>query len=313
MATPTIRALGERYPEASIDALCSAGAAPLLELHPHVERTLSLKWRNVPFALSIEKRRLARELRDRNYTFAVLLERAPRYRELLERAGIAEIRSFDETPFDPGTHAIVNNMRAAGVDGPTDMELIVSDEDERKAHELLSDLRAPLVGIHAGYGPRAKKRDQSERLKGWALDNFVDVGKRLADEGASIVLTGSKDDRPDVDAMAKRMPARVLAGRTSARELGAVIRRLDVLVSVDSGPAHMAAAVGTPLVVLWGPAILEQVRPMSSRSSVNVLRHPVPCAPCYDTPLMKTCQRNVCMEGITPEDVLEAARPFLSS
>jgi ADP-heptose:LPS heptosyltransferase len=75
----------------------------------------------------------------------------------------------------------------------------------------------------------------------------------------------------------------------------------------------MAAALGTPLVVLWGPAILEQVRPLSSTSPVTVLRHPVPCAPCYDTPLMKTCRRNICMEGITGAEVLEAARASLDA
>jgi ADP-heptose:LPS heptosyltransferase len=88
------------------------------------------------------------------------------------------------------------------------------------------------------------------------------------------------------------------------RELAAVIQSLDVLVSVDSGPAHLAAATGTPLVVLWGPAILEQVRPLSSRTPIALLRHPPPCAPCFETPLMKTCRRNICMESITPREVL---------
>lgn len=68
----------------------------------------------------------------------------------------------------------------------------------------------------------------------------------------------------------------------------------------------MAAALGTPLVVLWGPAILEQVAPLSSSTPIRIVRHPVYCAPCYNTALMKTCRRNICMEGITPEQVLGA-------
>jgi ADP-heptose:LPS heptosyltransferase len=93
--------------------------------------------------------------------------------------------------------------------------------------------------------------------------------------------------------------------------LAAVIEKLAAFVSVDSGPAHLAAAVGTPLVVLWGPAILEQVRPLSTRSPVVILRHPPPCAPCYETPLMKTCPRNVCMEAIRPAEVLEQVERLL--
>jgi len=311
MATPVVRALGERYPDASIDVLCSNAAKALLEFHPRVDRLFSLKWRNLPYAISLEKRRLRKQLRARDYDMAVLLERAPRYRELLDKAGIREIRSFRESPFDPKMHAIENNLRAAGVPGSTDMELVVSDNDERKAQAFLDGLGRPLVGLHVGYGPRGKKRDQSVRLKGWALENFIELGEKLVADGASIVLTGSADDRPDVDKLAARVPARDLAGQTSVRELAAIIQRLDLFVSVDSGPAHMAAAVGTPLVVLWGPAILEQVRPMSSTSPVRVLRHVVPCAPCYETPLMKTCQQNICMEGITPERVLSDARALL--
>ncbi len=311
MATPVVRALGERYPDASIDVLCSNAAKALLEFHPRVDRLFSLKWRNLPYAISLEKRRLRKQLRARDYDMAVLLERAPRYRELLDKAGIREIRSFRESPFDPKMHAIENNLRAAGVPGSTDMELVVSDNDERKAQAFLDGLGRPLVGLHVGYGPRGKKRDQSVRLKGWALENFIELGEKLVADGSSIVLTGSADDRPDVDKLAARVPARDLAGQTSVRELAAIIQRLDLFVSVDSGPAHMAAAVGTPLVVLWGPAILEQVRPMSSTSPVRVLRHVVPCAPCYETPLMKTCQQNICMEGITPERVLSDARALL--
>jgi ADP-heptose:LPS heptosyltransferase len=88
--------------------------------------------------------------------------------------------------------------------------------------------------------------------------------------------------------------------------LAAAIEKLDAFVSVDSGPAHLAAALRTPLVVLWGPAILDQVRPLSLRSPVALLRHAPPCAPCYETPLMKTCQRNVCMESISHSEVLAA-------
>ena len=312
MATPVVRALGERYPDASIDVVCSAPARALLELHPRVDRLFSLKWRNLPYAISWEKRRLEKQLRARDYDFAVLLERAPRYRELLDKAGIREIRSFRESPFDPETHAIENNLRAAGVHGSTDMELVVSEDDERRAEEFLDGLSRPLVGLHVGYGPRGKKRDQSVRLKGWALDNFIELGENLSADGANIVLTGSAEDRPDVDKLSARIRARDVAGRTSVRELAAIIQRLDLFVSVDSGPAHMAAAVGTPLVVLWGPAILAQVAPMSSTSPVTVVRHVVPCAPCYDTPLMKTCRQNICMEGITPANVLAHARSLLA-
>jgi len=75
---------------------------------------------------------------------------------------------------------------------------------------------------------------------------------------------------------------------------------------VDSAPAHVAAALGTPVVVLWGPGILQQTQPLSSKSPVKTLRHEVPCAPCYGTPLMRTCRDNICMKSIPPEEAFEA-------
>jgi ADP-heptose:LPS heptosyltransferase len=136
----------------------------------------------------------------------------------------------------------------------------------------------------------------------------------LLARGARLVLTGSADDREEAEAIAARLPASSflqLAGRTTVGELAAVLRRLRLLVAVDSGPAHMAAALGTPLVVLWGPAILEQVRPISSTTPIRIVRHRVFCAPCYGTPMMKTCQRNICMEAISPERVLAEAVALL--
>jgi len=314
MVTPLLRALRKKFPDAETDVLCSELAAGILELTPGLGRRYALRYRNLPYALSLEKQKLVRVLASRGYGFAVLLERADRYRYLLDRAGIREVRSFRETPFDPKSHAIVNNLRAAGFEGEgssSDMEVFLSDDDRERAAEILRPLPRPSIGMHVGYGPRGKKRNQTERLKGWSPDNFTAVGSELLARGASLVFTGSREDRPDVDAILSRLPstgsAVSLAGRTSLRALAAVIEKLDLFVSVDSGPAHLAAAVATPLLVLWGPAILEQVRPLSSRSPVVVLRHAPPCAPCYETPLMKTCRRNVCMESIAPAEVLQSA------
>jgi len=319
MATPVVRALAARHPGAAIDFLCAAGAAPLLEGNPAVARIVPLRHRNVPWFLSPEKRRLVRGLRQAGYEFAVLLESAGRFHELLRHAGIRHVRSFRDIQFDPLLHSAANNLRVAGFDdwravpGGLNMDLFLSAEEEAAAGELL-EIRNPqsairnYVGLHAGWGPRGKKsRNQGERLKGWGVDNFMELGRLLAARGHYLVLTGSEEDLSEAETIAGGLPGggcAVLAGRTSVRQLAAVIRRLDLFVSVDTGPAHMAAALGTPLVVLWGPSKLHQVAPVSSRRPVRIIRHPVFCAPCYDTPMMETCRRNICMESISPQRVL---------
>ncbi|HXH05515.1 MAG TPA: glycosyltransferase family 9 protein, partial [Vicinamibacterales bacterium] len=254
MATPVLPALAARHPGAAIDFLASAAAAPLLEQHPLLRRVYRLRWRNLPYALSLEQRRLVRAWRREPYDVAVVLEQAPQYRALVERAGPARVLGFHVTPFDPARHSIVNNLRAAGIAepcAPPDMALPLSPADLTRADALVGGAGEPLAGLHAGYGPARwrRKQQQEARLRGWPAERFAAVGRALAARGYRIVLTGSAADRRLVRRIAARLPPETtidLAGRTGPRELAAVIARLAVLVSVDSGPAHMAAAVGTP-------------------------------------------------------------------
>jgi heptosyltransferase-2 len=322
MVTPLIRSLRKRHPAAEIDFLCSGLAAPLLELNPHLKHLFALRSRNMPLALSLEKRRLVRRLRGRNYPSALLLESAPRYRRLLERAGLRRIRSFREVPFDPAKHAIVNNLNVGGITESSgrdlDMELTLSGEDRDAAARILKGIPAgPLIGVHVGWGPQRRKSRQAERQRGWSLDNFVRLIRMLAGgRTAGVVLTGSSEDREDSAYIAAQFPVgtvRSVAGQTRIRELAALIERLDLLISVDSGPCHMAAALGTPLVVLWGPGRLEQTRPVSSTTPIRIVRHAVACSPCQSTPLQKSCRRNICMEMISPDEVLQQARSLLPS
>ena len=313
MVTPTLRALRRHHPQAEIDFLCSELAGALLEGNPHVTRIIRLRRRNLPYAISVEKQRLAGVLRTRRYDMAVLLESAPRYRDLLTRARIPEIRSFAESPFDPLQHCIVNYLRVAGADdlkaAALDMDLYLSEIETAAARRLLQDLPQPRVGIQVGYGPRRGKKNQSQRLRGWEPERFAQLARRLLHRQVGVVLTGSSEDKAETQRIVQGLPPdriRSIAGRTSVRELAAVIGSLDVFVSVDTGAAHIAAALGTPLAVLWGPAIYEQTRPVSTSSPIRILRAPVPCAPCYGTPLMKSCTRNICMEGISPGVALEA-------
>lgn len=319
MVTPLVRMLRERHRRVEVDFLCSQLAAPLLELNPRLSHLFALRGRNMPLAVSLEKRRLVREFRARDYDLAVLLESAPRYRDLLERACLRRIRSFAEVPFDPMRHAIVNNLNVAGIQdhGAEDlnMDLPLAPADELAADRALHDLPRPLIGVHTGWGPQGRKSRQDQRLRGWSLHSFLQLIRRLTiHDDVGVVMTGSPEDARDTELICGRLSdarVRSIAGRTRVRELAAVIKKLDLLISVDSGPCHMAAALGTPLVVLWGPGRLEQTRPLSSFTPIRIVRHAVPCAPCQSTPLQKSCRRNVCMELISPEEVFAEAQSLL--
>jgi ADP-heptose:LPS heptosyltransferase len=317
MATPVLSALAERFPGAGIELVSSETAAPLLERDPLAQRVFPLRWRNLPLALSFEKRRLVRTLRAARYDLAVVLEQAARYYELVGRVRATRVIGFRTTPFDPALHSIANNLRAAGFDDwrerPWTMRLHLTAEELGRADEVAQG-RRPLVGLHVGYGPPHRKQNQEQRLRGWSLENFGRVGRWLAQRGATLVLTGAREDRVTVERLKAMLPSDAVldvAGRTGVRQMAALVAKMDLLVSIDSGPAHVAAALGTPLVALWGPGIFEQTRPISTAGPVTILREDVACAPCYGTPMMKACRRNICMERITPERVVDACLAYL--
>jgi ADP-heptose:LPS heptosyltransferase len=320
MITPLLRSIRKRYPKTELDALVSSLAAPLLKHNRHISNIISLRGRNLPIALSPEKRFLIRRLRARRYDLALLLESAPRYRHLAERIGPGEIRSFRESGFDAGKHVIINFFDVAGIQinqmEDLNMELALSADDNAFADRILSNLPRPIVGIHTGWGPLGQKKNQESRLRGWNNINFVKLIHRILERtSGSVLLTGSPEDAKDTQRICQLVSdprLHSIAGRTQVRELASVIKNLDLLVSVDSGPSHMAAALGTPLVVLWGSGWLNQTRPVSTVAPIRIIRHMVPCAPCQITPLQKSCRRNICMESITVEEVFAEIQGLLT-
>ena len=206
MALPVAQALRTTTHTQPIDFLCSRSTAPLVELSPHVDHVYGLKQRNVPFALSREKQKLVVELAGRQYSRAVLMESAPRFLKILSATGLSEIRSYVEEPFDPLLHSVENNLRLAGLEpdsiSPLEIDLSVSDSSCLESKERLQELPRPVIGIHPGYGPRARKSGQTARLRGWSRSSFVRVAQALQQRGASVVITGSEEDTTDAHLIA---------------------------------------------------------------------------------------------------------------
>jgi ADP-heptose:LPS heptosyltransferase len=333
MATPLARAIRHTYPDAFLAFLCARGACDILRYNPHVDEVIPLAARHLPSWLSLEKARIARRLADLRLDSMIILESHRSFTDLARRSGAARIVSYGALPgvpgaelatFDPKKHAVENNLRAAeplGVrpDGlRMEMHYLEQFDDRVRERLRFAGVRpnTRLVGIHAGWGGRKHSLAET-RLKSWPPDRFARIARTLVTaEKAHVILTGARADRALTEFIAREagVPCLNWAGELSLVELAALIRRMDLYVSIDSGPAHMAAALGTPLVVLLGPAIMVQTRPIPSDPSgdtVRILREPVPCAPCYGTHLMSVCQDNICMKSIETGTVENAIGEML--
>lgn len=136
--------------------------------------------------------------------------------------------------------------------------------------------------------------------KRWSQMGFAKLGDRLAGSlGLQVALVGVGQDRPLLEGIRGKMLNRSLnlAGSTDIPALMAMLEMAKVVVSTDSGPMHMAAALGTPVVALFGPTAPWRTGPYGTRN--RVVRREMSCSPCF----RKRCATKYCMESIDPEDV----------
>jgi heptosyltransferase-2 len=174
-------------------------------------------------------------------------------------------------------------------------------ETRRRVRELLRESGAPedrpRVGVHLGaaYGS----------AKVWPPERVVEFCRRAPARGVVPVLLGAPSDAPVAAGVLREVRAASLVGRDAPDLLPAVLTEIAVLVSGDTGVAHLAAALGTPVVTLFGPTDPALTAPLGG----DVLRHAVPCAPCF----YRTCPiDHPCMRGILAETVGEKVDALLA-
>jgi heptosyltransferase-1/heptosyltransferase-2 len=147
--------------------------------------------------------------------------------------------------------------------------------------------------------------------KRWPLERYGKIVGNLLEQGDEVVLLGSPDERAlceQIEGMVEKVRGgRVmnLAGKTDLATMVALLARTRLLVANDSGPLHVATALGVPAVALYGPTDPAFVGPHGQME--NVLRHEVECFPCRN----RECSHHSCMNGLTVERVWEKTQTLL--
>jgi lipopolysaccharide heptosyltransferase II len=184
------------------------------------------------------------------------------------------------------------------------LEFPLFKQDCAEAAALLQRLplaTRPRVGIHAGARPPARR---------WPVEFFASVADTFAQRfNAQIILTGSPGESTTVQQVADLMQTQPLnvAGKTSLGGLAALISELDLFISNDTGPAHIADAVDTASVTIFGPADYRHWAPLNQERH-RIVRHPVKCSPCsyWECPIDHRCLR-----WIHPDEVIAAGTQLL--
>ncbi len=334
---PALHALRAHFPAARIDWLVEAEAADIVRGHPALDRVLVSErrqwiaaWRNGRRLAALQGFfRLVRELRAVSYDLLfdfqnllkssvfVALARARRkvgFGRGMEHAEMSHLFLNQRIPaVSMDMHAVERELyllRAAGVPVPeVRFHLPITRAHHRRAADILAasgTANGTASGTAKPKGLLALNPMTTWPSKHWPLDRFAVLADRLVADGWKVVFTGGPADRRAIAGIcsAMRQPAANIAGQTGLMELAAVYQRARLLVTTDTGPMHLAAAAGTPVVALFGPTAPWRTGPYGKGH--RVVRLVLPCNPCYK----RACPlgTHACMEQLTVEMVEEAVR-----
>ncbi|WP_051092406.1 lipopolysaccharide heptosyltransferase II [Geopsychrobacter electrodiphilus] len=315
MGTVEMMALRSSFPDAEIVIVANPLVAELFSDHPACDRVLIHDRKGLHRGV-FGHMKMVLALRREQFDLAVLLQKAAGAALLAFLARIPRRMGFSSDgrkllmthtiPFDREIWAMhrVQQYRALfaafGIDGGDGrLCLGVTPGEQGWAEGQLGGGNWLAINPGAAFGS----------AKRWVPERFAAVADRLCQQyGFSVVLTGGPAEIEIGLAIEQAMshkPQNLIA-KTSVRQLVAVIDRCGLMVSNDSGPMHVAAALGTPVVAIFGPTDHTKTHPWCDH--YRVVRHPVDCAPC----MLKVCPiDHPCMEGVTTEMVVEAACALL--
>ena len=318
-STPFIRALREKYPDSFIASLVVPRCAAILKNSPHLDELIIFEEEGKHRGLT-GKSRLIKLLRSRHFDTAFLLHRSFTRTLICLLAGIPErvgyytrkraiLLTKSITPPVEQLHKVeyfLNIARACGVEtGNRDYEFSASLEDRDYISNLFREKGLDENGLLVVLNPGG-----NWRLKRWPKENFAQLAERLIKKyRARVIFTGAAADfnlARDIAALMQN-PSTILCGRTTLGQLAALMARVTLVVSNDSGPMHIAVSQGAGVICLFGPTSPEITGPCG-KGDYTVIQKDVGCeTPCYRL----DCQDNRCMKAITVDDVLEAVKKFL--
>jgi heptosyltransferase-1 len=340
---PSLAALRKLYPLAFITWVIEEGAADLIQDHPYLDQVLvshRKRWfrdlKNGHLKTVGEILDFIKELRSRRYdlvidfhgllkssciVFLASAERKIGFDSMQELSGLF---IHEKIPEDMDKHAVeryldlvryLENMEFVMSGGGICKAPVVADDGRRKVEFVIPVLAAHdkriaqlltsngLTGEFVAVNPIALWK-----TKLWDDAGFARLCDRIVAElKLPVVFTGTnKQDITPIQSLMS-VPSVNLAGETSLRELACLYRHATLLITTDSGPMHIAAAIGTPVVALFGPTDARRTGPYGKGN--RVVSVDIPCRPCFQ----KKCSTRECMRGITADAVFSAVREILVS
>ena len=328
MSMPALQALVRAFPQARIDVLARPWVAELYAMQPGVNQVLIIDEKDQHKGIN-GLRKLVKDLRAQSYDWAVLLQNAFKAAALAFAAGIPVRLGYNRdgrrfllthpVPCPPQIRRVhetayyLNILFQTGLAPRPEARgqeprLALSPQAEQWAEDFLRHNGVDsqkLLGVSPGatFGP----------AKCWPAEHFAAAADALAAEhDMAVLIFGSQQEGVVAGEVKKGLKGALkvidLCGRTGLAQALALLARLNLLLSNDSGLMHASAALGTPTLAIFGSTNPVTTSPLGPR--VRILRKPFECSPC----LKPICPRGDmrCFQAITPQEVVAAANGLLA-
>jgi heptosyltransferase III len=309
LSTALLEDLSAAYPTAAIDFLVGAAAAPVLLGHPLIRETLVLRRGNVP--------RMWREVRQRAYDIVIDVQGNGRT-ALITRASGAHVRvGWDvrgrgwlythRVPRERERRYVVHDrqrlLHAVGIPTRAQLPTLYLSAEERSAGESMLN----AAGATGGRARVALVLVTRGSAKNWPIANFAALASALMRRDHAVVLLPGPGEEAAVAAFHAAGGTAHVVPPTDIRTSMALIAGCAIFISADTGPAHIATALGVPRVTLYGPTSPRAWDP-GVPTAVSLRNEEVSCAGCRPDHCVRA---NACMVGLLPTRVMEAVNELL--
>ncbi len=310
MATAAIEPLIAKYgPDVLIDYASGPGvSAEILRLDRRIHRVFPIEARRKPWWINRSKKALRNHARHRPYDIVINLESG---KECDDFADFLCSGQFLGRPHSPPDRRV--SQHAVEMESSVYQSLLAPGSAVKSVPKLVPtdavSLTRPapgttLVVINPGFSGIGQDNYRSHRA--WPEDHWCKLIEKLtADDRITVAVNGTAEEAPLLKPMTDMRGVFSLLGSTLG-ELVDAVRQAHCVISVDTGTGHLAAALDTPTIALFGPSLPGLTRPLSRTTATMVLSSDIDCQPCYGTALRKRCTFNRCMHELSVTMVMAA-------
>lgn len=313
MALPMVEEIRKLDKDADITWICGRGVLPILEKFP-IDHIIPLDDKKLLTGNKLQKISVVfkvwKEIAGRKYDIVALGHAARRYQILTLFTRKEIFRSFSHVMGKiwpvPGRHHTDEYVRLVNPDNkyviPTARFPKVTMSADLK-DELSSEKM--IVALAPGG---AKNLLTDDFLRRWPIERYVELAERLINKGCKVVITGGKTDAW-VNDYFRGLDVTNLVGKTDLINLIGVFQNVDVIVTHDSGPLHIAGLTETRLIGIFGPTNPSEKIPRRKDVLSILGGKQMSCCPCYDGKYYADCNNNLCIKGISAQEVAYTILP----